>query len=80
MADNGWMYNSRVSVTDRSPEWIWKTQMVVKQLARATKGMVRAFCPCNHCQKRHRHGKDEMYKHLSQYGYMPQYNPNVDFN
>ncbi len=33
MADNGWMYSGRVSVTNRSPEWIWKTQMVVKQLA-----------------------------------------------
>ena len=34
MADNGWMYSGRVSVTNRSPEWIWKTQMLVKELAR----------------------------------------------
>ena len=54
--------------------------MVVKELARATKGKVRALCPCDHCQKRHRHGKDEMYKHLVQYGYMPEYVPNVNFD
>ena len=73
MADNGWMYNGRVSATDKSPEWIWKTQMLVKQLARGKQGKVRPLCPCDRCKRRHRHGKNDMYKHLVQYGYMPDY-------
>jgi hypothetical protein len=39
MADNGWMYSGRVSAT-KTDEWICKTQMLVKELARATKGRV----------------------------------------
>ena len=73
MADNGWIYNGRVSATVKSPEWIWKTQMLVKQLARGKQGKVRPLCPCDRCKRRHRHGKNEMYKHLVQYGYMADY-------
>ena len=38
MADNGWMYSGHVSATDRSPKWIQKTQMLVKELASTKKG------------------------------------------
>jgi hypothetical protein len=38
MDDNGWMYSGRVSATNKIDEWICKTQMLVKELARATKG------------------------------------------
>jgi hypothetical protein len=30
--------------------------------------------------KHHRHGKDDMYKHLLQYGYMPHYVTHIDFD
>ena len=79
MADNGWMYSGRVGATNKTDEWIWKTQMLVKEFARGTKGRVRALCPCDRCMKHHRHGKDDMYKHLLQYGYMPHYITQVDF-
>ena len=76
MADNGWMYSGRVSVTKRSDEWNWKTQMLVKELAR---GSIPALCPCNRCNKRHRHRQDDMYKHLTRNGYMLDYVTTVNF-
>ena len=79
MADNGWMYSGRVSVTNKTDEWIWKTNLLVKELARGTKGQVRALCPCARCKRRHRQGKDDMTKHLLQYGYVPHYVTEVDF-
>ena len=78
MADNGWMYSGRVSVTTRPEEWIWKTQMLVKELARGRKG-IPALCPCNRCNKRHRHRQDDMYKHLTRNGYILDYVTTVNF-
>ena len=80
MADNGWMYTGRVSATNKTDEWIRKTWHLVKELARGTKQKVQPLCPCNRCLKHHRRGKDDMFKHLLQYGYMHGYVPEVDFD
>ncbi|KAK1692814.1 hypothetical protein QYE76_009511 [Lolium multiflorum] len=80
MADNGWMYNERVSATEKTDEWTRKTHFLVNELARGTKGLVRALCPCVRCVKRQRRGKDEMYRHLLQYGYMHGYVTEIDFD
>ena len=80
MADNGWMYSGRVSATNKTDEWVRKTQFLVKELARGTKGLVEALCPCNRCNRHHRRSKEDMWKHLLNAGYMPNYVPNVDFN
>ena len=77
MADNGWMYSGRVSVTTRSDEWMWKTRMLVKELARGKR--IAELCPCSRCNKRHRQGRDEMYTHLTRSGYMLGYVPPIDF-
>ena len=45
MADNGWIYSGRVSVTTRSDEWMWKTRMLVKELARGKR--IAELCPCS---------------------------------
>ncbi|KAK1695244.1 hypothetical protein QYE76_011941 [Lolium multiflorum] len=80
MADNGWMYNERVSATEKTDEWTRKTHFLVNELARGTKGLARALCPCVRCVKRQRRGKDEMYRHLLQYGYMHGYVTEIDFD
>ena len=80
MADNGWMYSGRVSATNKTDEWIRKTQFLVKELARGTKGLVEALCPCNRCNRHHRRSKEDMWKHLLNAGYMPNYVTNVDFD
>ena len=80
MADNGWMYTGRVSATNKTDEWIRKTQFLVKELARGTKGLVEALCPCNRCNRHHRRSKEDMWKHLLNARYMPNYVPNVDFD
>ena len=80
MADNGWMYNERVSATEKTAEWTRKTHFLVNELVRGTKGLVRALCPCVRCVKRQRRGKDEMYRHLLQYGYMHGYVTEIDFD
>jgi hypothetical protein len=80
MTDNGWMYSGLVSATNKTDEWIYKTQMLVKELAHATKGRVRELCPCSRCLKHHRQGKDDMYKHFLQYGYMSHYVTYIDFD
>ena len=77
MGDNGWMYSGRVSVTTRSDEWMWKTRMLVKELARGKR--IAELCPCSRCNKRHRQGHDEMYIHLTRNGYMRDYVPPIDF-
>lgn len=79
MADNGWMYSGRISATNKTDDWVRNTHLLVNELARGSKAMVRALCPCAHCTKRHRQGKDDMYKHLLQYGYMSNYVTQVDF-
>ena len=78
MADNGWMYSGRTSGVDRTDEWVWKTNLVVKELARGPK-LVRPWCPCIRCERRHRQGKEQMTKHLWLYGYMPNYVTLVEF-
>jgi len=80
MDDNGWMYSGRVSATNKTDEWVRKTHFLVKELARGRKGLIQALCPCNRCKKHHRQGKDDMYNHLLQYGYMPHYVTHVDFD
>ena len=80
MADNGWMYSGRISKIKRTEEWEWKTNMLVKELARGSKATgVRPRCPCINCKNRARQGKDEMTKHLWLSGYMPNYVTKVDF-
>ena len=80
MADNGWMYSGRISKIKRTEEWEWKTNMLVKDLARGSKASgVRPRCPCINCKNRARQGKDEMTKHLWLSGYMPNYVTKVDF-
>ena len=74
------MYSGRVSATERTDEWVRKTHFLVKELARGRKGRIQALCPCNRCKKHHRQGKDGMYNHLLQYGYMPHYVTHVDFD
>ena len=65
MADNGWMYSGRISKTERTSEWEWKTDLLVKELGRGSKKSgVRPRCPCTKCKNRVRQGKDEMTKHL----------------
>ena len=66
MADNGWMYSGRTSLVDKTDEWVWKTNLLVKELARGSKAGVRPNCPCARCKRRHRQGKDDMTKHLLQ--------------
>ena len=80
MADNGWMYSSRVSATNKTDEWVRKTHFLVKELARGKKGRFQALCPFNRCKKHHRQGKHDMYNHLLGYGYMPHYVTTVDFD
>jgi hypothetical protein len=80
MADNGWMYSGRHSGTEMTEEWVWKTNCLVKELARASKLGVRPACPCARCKRRHRQGKDDMTKHLWLYGYMPDFVTWVDFS
>ena len=79
MAGNDWMYSGRISATNKTEEWIQKTHWLVNELARGSKAMVRPLCPCARCKKRHRVSKDDMSKHLLQYGYMPHYVTHVDF-
>lgn len=79
MADNGWMYNGRISATERTDEWVWKTNLLVKELARGSKACVRPNCPCANCRRRHRQGRDDMSKHLWLHGYMPNFVTSVDF-
>ena len=80
MADNGWMYSGRVSATNKTDEWVRKTHFLAKELVRGRKGQIIALCPCNRCKKHHRQQKDDMYKHLLAYGYMPHYVTTVDFD
>ena len=79
MADNEWMYSGRVSSTQVTDEWRQKTNFLVKELARGSKGGVRPCCPCRVCRRRHAKDKEQMTKHLWWNGYMPGYNPPVDF-
>ena len=58
MADNGWMYNGRISATEMTDEWVWKTNLLVKELARGSKAGVRPNFPCANCRRRHRQGKE----------------------
>lgn len=53
MADNEWMYSGRVSSTQVTDEWKWKTNFLVKELAHGSKGVVRPCCPCSVCRRRH---------------------------
>ena len=80
MADNEWMYSGRVSSTQVTDEWKWKTDLLVKELARGSKGIVRPRCPCNVCRRRHPKDILEMTKHLWWNGYMRDYDPPVDFS
>ena len=48
MADNEWMYSGRISGTERTDEWVWKTNLLVKELAHGSKAGVRPKCPCTH--------------------------------
>ena len=77
MADNGWMYSGRTSAVDRTDKWVWKTDLLVKELARGKR--IAELCPCSRCNKRHRQGRDEMYTHLKRSGYMLGYVPPIDF-
>ena len=79
MAGNGWMYSGRISPLERSDEWVWRTDFLVKELARGSKAGLRPFCPCTRCGKRQRKGKDDMIKHLWSYGYMPGFTTTIDF-
>ena len=80
MSDNGWMYSGRTSLVDRTDEWVWKTDMLVKELAHGSKSGIRPTCPCARCNKRQRQSKDEMRKHLWKYGYMPDFVTTIDFS
>ena len=40
MTDNEWMYSGRVSSTQVTDDWKWKTNFLVKELARGSKGVV----------------------------------------
>src|SRR4051812_45773048 len=79
MADNGWIYSGRTSVVDRTDEWTWKTDLLVRELARGSKAGIRPTYPCTHCNKRHRQSKEEMKKHLWRYGYMRDFVTTVEF-
>ena len=80
MAENEWMFSGRISKTERTDEWEYKTDLLVKELARGSKSGVCPNCPCAHCKKRHRQSKDEMTKHLWQYGYVTNYVTSFDFS
>ena len=80
MAGNEWMYSGRISGTEKTDEWEWKTNMLVKELARGSKSGARPRCPCSHCRRRHPRGKDDMTRHLWLYGYMADYVTPVDFS
>ena len=80
MAENQWMFSGRYSKTERTDEWEYKTDLLVKELARGSKSVVRPLCPCARCEKRHRESKDEMTKHLWQYGYWTGYVTSFDFS
>jgi hypothetical protein len=80
MADNGWMYSGRISATEKTAEWVSKTDLLVKELAHGSKSGVRPSCPCTRCNRRHRQGKDDMTKHLWLHGFMPNYVTSVDFS
>lgn len=60
-------------------EWVGKTNFLVKELARGSKGGIRPLCPCARCRRRHRQGKDDMTKHLWLRGYMPNFVTSIDF-
>lgn len=78
MADNGWMYSGRNSAVDRTEEWVWKTDMLVKELGRGSKA-VRPRCPCSRCRNRQRATKEEVRQHLWLSGYMTGFVTTVDF-
>ena len=80
MAENEWMFRGRISKTERTDEWEYKTDLLVKELARGSKSVVRPLCPCARCKKRHRESNDEMTKHLWQYGYWTGYVTSFDFS
>ena len=80
MADNGWMYSGRTSLVDKTDEWVWKTHLLVKELARGSKSGIRPNCPCVRCKMHKRLGKDEMTKHLWSRGYMLNFVTTVDFD
>ena len=79
MADNGWMYSGRTSAVDRTDEWVWKTNLLVQELARGSKAGIRPNCPCARCNMRQRQTKDDMTKHLWSRGYMPNFVTTIDF-
>ena len=79
MADNGWMYSGRTSAVDRTDEWVWKTNLLVKELARGSKSGIRPNCLCLRCKLRKCQGKDEMTKDLWSSGYIPNFITTVDF-
>ena len=78
MADNEWMYSGRISVTERTAEWQWKTDYYVKDTNRGSKE-VRPLCPCARCKMRFRQGTVGMTKHLWLYGYTPDFTMRINF-
>jgi hypothetical protein len=78
MADNEWMYSGRMSATERTSEWEWKTEDYLKDAHRGSH-TVHPLCPCARCKQRKRHGKIEMTKHLWRHGYMPDFTMPINF-
>jgi hypothetical protein len=37
MADNGWMYSGHICATEKTAEWVSKTDLLVKELAHGSK-------------------------------------------
>ena len=79
MSDNGWMFTGRKNAMERTDEWEWKTDFLVRELGRGPKAGIRPNCPCAHCKQRHRQGKDDMKKHLWKYGYHREFTTTIDF-
>ena len=78
MADGEWMYSGRTSRTDSTAEWQWKTDYYVKDANRGSK-TVRPLCPCARCKMNNRQDSLNMTKHLWLYGYMPDFDMQINF-
>ena len=79
MADNGWMFTGRENAMERTDEWVWKTNFLVRELGRGSKSGIHPGCPCARCKLHLRKGKKDMSKHLWSYGYWEEYTTTIDF-
>ena len=78
MADNEWMYSGRISASERTAEWVWKTDYYVADATRGPK-TARPLCPCARCKMNKRQGSFDMTKHLWLNGYMPEFTMRINF-